>query len=803
MPRPIATPPARGLFARDRSPIRSDMASLPSSLRLHALVVILMIALSAAAFSATPDIVPGTARLTWPEEDLSERMMNGAHAFIERQIDESTEKRKRHWNYDLSSPEAYVKSIEPNRERFRKMIGVVDERIVPGLEFYGDEKNSALVAETREFEVLQARWRVFRELSCEGLFMRPKGEVRGGVVLLPDADQLPEEYAGLGDGRVKSHTARFLAEHGYEVVIPVLTSRGSFTAAKEDKRLARSDQTYREWIYRQAFHMGRHVIGYETQVALAAVDWLNFRHHGKLPIRVLGYGEGGMAALCAAAVDERIDGAFVSGRFGTEQTAWSEPIYRNLHGRLREFGDREIASLIQPRPLFVAVGNEPVVTGHKGESRKANPESVAAILDGLPRIAGRRASAEFVHLTGEQAKEPLPWEHVSKLFEADGRKLRSTHSKEALKEHREGSDWVMRESNLFDGMERHVQGLVRKSEHVRDAFFLHQVQPDFAGGKWSTNKEHPVRDPAGFIEKAKAFRKKFHEEAMGKFDETTLPPNARTRKIAETDKWTAYDVVLDVYPELFAWGALVLPKDLKPGERRPVVVCQHGRNGVPLDTINKGTTAYNDFAARLAERGFITFAPHNLYRGEDRYRWLDRKANAVGCTLFSFIIAQHDQILKWLKTQPFIDGGRMAFYGLSYGGETAVRVPPILEDYCLSICSGDFNQWTRKIAAVDQPFSFMRTIEWEMPYWNLGHTFDYAEMAYLIFPRPFMVERGHHDRVGRDRWVAHEYAKVRWLYAQYGLGDRTEIEYFQGGHSINGMGTFDFLHRHLNWPKPE
>jgi hypothetical protein len=31
------------------------------------------------------------------------------------------------------------------------------------------------------------------------------------------------------------------------------------------------------------------------------------------------------------------------------------------------------------------------------------------------------------------------------------------------------------------------------------------------------------------------------------------------------------------------------------------------------------------FAGVLAERGFITFAPHNLYRGEDRYRWLDRR----------------------------------------------------------------------------------------------------------------------------------------------------------------------------------
>ena len=104
------------------------------------------------------------------------------------------------------------------------------------------------------------------------------------------------------------------------------------------------------------------------------------------------------------------------------------------------------------------------------------------------------------------------------------------------------------------------------------------------------------------------------------------------------------------------------------------------------------------------------------------------------------------------------------------------------------------------MAATDEPFSFMRTIEWEMPYWNLGHTFDYAEMTYLMVPRPFMVERGHLDRVGVDSWVSHEYAKTRWLYAQLGLADRTEIEFFQGGHSINGERTFEFLHKHLNWP---
>ena len=45
-----------------------------------------------------------------------------------------------------------------------------------------------------------------------------------------------------------------------------------------------------------------------------------------------------------------------------------------------------------------------------------------------------------------------------------------------------------------------------------------------------------------------------------------------------------------------------------------------------------------------------------------------------------------------------------------------------------------------------------------------------------------------------------EYAKVGFLYAQLGLADRTGIEFFQGGHSINAEGTLAFLHKHLRWP---
>ena len=40
---------------------------------------------------------------------------------------------------------------------------------------------------------------------------------------------------------------------------------------------------------------------------------------------------------------------------------------------------------------------------------------------------------------------------------------------------------------------------------------------------------------------------------------------------------------MDVFPDVIAYGILLLPKDIKPGEKRPVVVCQHGLEGRPQD----------------------------------------------------------------------------------------------------------------------------------------------------------------------------------------------------------------------------
>ena len=722
--------------------------------------------------------------------------MDGAHRFVERKISESVVKRTDFWARDFSSPVAYAKSVEANRAHFRTIIGAVDARLPAAMERYGDDGNPALVAETTRYRVYQVRWPVFEGLWGHGLLVEPQSEPVAHAVVVSDAGQTPEQVLGLAPGiATASQAARRLAENGFELVLPLTINRDRLVT--DDPQLRTSDQTHREWIYRQAFHMGRHVIGYEVQTVMAAVDWLRERRGAGTKVGACGYAEGGLTVFYAAAADPRIGAVLVSGYFDSRQHVWAEPIYRNVWGLLREFGDAELAGLILPRGLVIEHSPVPDVTGHKGEWHTPDFASVSAELNRI-QLGGSFPPPALVR----SDRGPFCDEALAAFAAQLGVAELAPLSGELPVERRTLFDLAVRHARLFKQMENHVQQLVQRSEHVRDRAFLYAVMPELAATRWSTEARHATHPPEKFIEGAKRFRERFRDEAMGRFDEPFLPFNARSRLVKETDKWTAYDVVLDVYPELFAWGLLVLPKDLQPGERRPVVVCQHGRDGLPRNLLDANSSAYRNVAALLAERGFITFAPHNLYRGEDRYRWLSRKANTVQATLFSFIIASHDQILRWLDAQPFVDGSRIAFYGLSYGGETAVRVPPLLEQYCLSICSGDFNQWTRKVASTDEPFSFMRTIEWEMPYWNLGQTFDYAEMAYLMVPRPFMVERGHNDLVGRDQWVAHEYAKVRWLYAQLGLADRTEIEFFQGGHSMRAEGTFDFLQRHLRWPEP-
>jgi dienelactone hydrolase len=701
-------------------------------------------------------------------------MVDGIHAYLDRELTAAPGRRD---------------SVKPDRERLKKFLGVVDQRLPRKVEIYGDILTlGGRVTPTSGCETYRVRWDVFPGLQAEGLYIqgaRDKERV-AFVVAIPHAGQTPEQLAGI-DSYGKGYSfALDLAEQGCDVYIPALLDRTDTHSASP--RLNRSTNLpHREFVQRMAYEMGRTLTGLEVQQVLAVLpDWKL-----DLPVGVIGFGDGGRVALYAAALDERIKVCQVAGAFGTQESLWKQPIDRNVWGLLREFGDAEVASLIAPRKLLVDTA--PVLKWGGPQSGKAGRSGAAP--GTLEPFTDAEADAEVTRARARAA------DAITKV-KSNGKSLNTqaflaavgvANPKEIIGR---TADGIVRnaadkpevvQKRLLDRQVNYTQKLWRDSDAVRKEFW----------------KKADTKSLDAYEQSTEWYRNYFHEDVIGKLPDPTIPLNPRARHVYNEKTWTGHEVMLDVYPDVFAYGILLLPKDLKPGEKRPVVVCQHGLEGTPRHTIDvEKRPVYNHFSRRLVEMGYIVYAPQNPYIGGTHFRQIQRKAHPLKLSLFSFIVRQHQRTLDFLETLPNVDAKKIGFYGLSYGGKTAMRVPAIEKRYALSICSADFNEWVGKCVSVDLDRSYMWTGEYDMYEFDLGHTFNYAEMAYLIAPRPFMVERGHDDGVGTDEMVAYEYAKIRYLYAnRLKIPDRTAIEFSPGGHQIFLKGTLAFLEQHLGKPR--
>lgn len=576
-----------------------------------------------------------------PMADPAMEMLDGVHQWLDTRTASSARRRA---------------ATPPDRAKLRELIGAVDPR-VPFDQFWTQGKI--------------VRWPVLDGVDVTG-------------TLSQGTQRCYHAYLG-GPPERNPHPECL-------TIATAAIDRGSELSG--NPRLAKkTTQPHREFLFRMAFEVGRHPLGYEVQKLLSLVDWFSKQAPG--PIHITGVNDGALAALLACAVDERITACRgVNLRFDDRELA-RNPIDQNIWLFSEHFDRDRLLALVKPRQW---------------------------------------QTAEWPGVTSP----PMPAAEIT--------------------------TWI-----------QHVQRLVREASWTRPAWF----------------KTLPLEQA----------RDKFWRELIGKFPDALEPWQGRveTRPRYDEEGFTGYEVKIPVAGPIFAYGHLLLPKDLKAGERRPLIVTQHGLNGRPEDTVLKEQqrVVYDEYSAKLARLGYIVYAPQNFYIHEERFRTVQRKGNPLGLTLFSFIIAQHQQHLNWLETLPFVDREKIAFYGLSYGGKTAMRVPPVEPRYKAVICSGDFNEWLWKITSVEEPFSYTFTREYEMVEWNLGHTFNYFEMATLIAPRPFMVERGHNDGVGIDEWVSYEFAKVRRHYAELGIPEKTEIEYFMGPHRIWGKGTFDFLRKHV------
>src|SRR5947208_8988951 len=85
--------------------------------------------------------LPNTKPLTM-DGDLSLKMVEGIHKYLDREIAAAPKNRDELWKANKDEP------LEAKRKRLRAILGVIDERVKPNLEYVGGPGKPTLLSET-------------------------------------------------------------------------------------------------------------------------------------------------------------------------------------------------------------------------------------------------------------------------------------------------------------------------------------------------------------------------------------------------------------------------------------------------------------------------------------------------------------------------------------------------------------------------------------------------------------------------------------------------------------------------------
>jgi hypothetical protein len=178
------------------------------------------------------------------------------------------------------------------------------------------------------------------------------------------------------------------------------------------------------------------------------------------------------------------------------------------------------------------------------------------------------------------------------------------------------------------------------------------------------------------------------------------------------------------------------------------------------------------------------------------------RSHPVGQIPLGIEVKKFGRTIDYLSTLPFVDPNRFAFYGLSYGGYTALWTGPAEPRFRVVIASGHFNDWAVKTTDLTQGTSFIfYPKNFDMFNFDLLTRFSHSEIAMLVAPRPFLIEVGDRDGVvvAPRRFPDAEMKRAEDLYRALGIPERGRVARFDGPHQVDGTEAFPFLDRWLNW----
>ncbi len=303
-----------------------------------------MLVLYQNAFQAEPGLV---------ERAIADRQHLNRLEFedwLRRELYAYPRRRDRYWSPDFSSEEAYLASVEANRDRWRQALGVFEPR---------DDRLAPQVHPALEDDEIHAEWvevRLDEGLWARAIVGRPK-KAEGRVPLVVcqhGISSSPEHCFGVAPTEtVYWAFAQHCVRAGYAVIAPLLTTTGP----------------YRNRLDRMCRSMGFTLEGLEVAKISRLLDWaetLDWVDGNRMGM--WGLSMGGLYTLITVPVEMRLKLGIIAAFFNhrVNKLCIEDPRYScflplgeeyiYIPGWLREFSDAELLALYCPRPVQVQCG---------------------------------------------------------------------------------------------------------------------------------------------------------------------------------------------------------------------------------------------------------------------------------------------------------------------------------------------------------------------------------------------------------------------------------------------------------------
>lgn len=277
------------------------------------------------------------------------------------------------------------------------------------------------------------------------------------------------------------------------------------------------------------------------------------------------------------------------------------------------------------------------------------------------------------------------------------------------------------------------------------------------------------------------------ESLLPEWPGASIDPAAEIHPWFETDSIEVSLVLMDVPPGTAIWSVLARPRGLEG--LRPAVLFLPG-NDATAERLVFDKDYHHGVVRELARSGFIVMAP--LVPAVDPRDKAELHVRALnsGWTLRAIEQWELEAALDYLLSLNGVDTGHVGLYGISAGGERALRLAALDPRPDAVIISGfiaDRAAWW-----FDRQLLPEHAVN-ALP--GMPEFFDDRNFLVLIHPRPLGIEVGEHD----PRYAASQemVTELRTLYERTGTPERLSFLGFAGDHEISLATTAPFLERWL------